>query len=664
MESFSIHCVTCKSKLIVSRPDLLGQIFACPKCNSMVQVPSVPPSVESPVSDPNADVDTEQKRSTPVQSSTDDKHGDTVEDFGYTTPEMSQTVSNHDETDDQDSLEAVSQNPATTNEDLADADLTDWSDASTSQNRKKLLVAFSCVSTLIVIGVICLFALSGGTQEESQLATHLPDNPDTIENGSNNTEPDRQEGQAGNQEMPEDMDDPQIDENPEDSDQPMPEDPAPPMDDAVTPDNPLDDPSESPSEDPGEQPREEPLPVAPEGLTPEGNPTDGNDNPEEAENLDSVIDDVAPFLSNSPFTIDNAAPVAKLPKPKGVPREAAAAVNVEAGLKFTVSQIDVANPIPLNQFLEFLGTLGNIPFTFDFESLHLARLNHAAGVKHTSENQTIEQILTTVLSDLGLAYRVEEGHVLVLAESHTDVSQKTIVWKASDDNLSVIPVEELSTMVNQLLAPVEVAITTTEVDPENEQIKHLAVSGSQRTLDRVQNLLSYLRTREDSSESFEFAAWQHYEQEYTLNFAAGAPLLEVLIHLNANSPLQFQANWKNIWQSGWTPKSQVKAATENESLQECLEQILTANGLTYIARANGVLEITTAEHAISENQIGIYDLSKMPVTKRDTLVKTLTQLAADEEDQVDIRLIESLPDKRLALAAPAAIHRLLIDQMK
>ena len=656
MESFSIHCVTCKSKLIVSRPDLLGQIFACPKCNSMVQVPSVPPSVESPVSDPNADVDTEQKRSTPVQSSTDDKHGDTVEDFGYTTPEMSQTVSNHDETDDQDSLEAVSQNPATTNEDLADADLTDWSDASTSQNRKKLLVAFSCVSTLIVIGVICLFALSGGTQEESQLATHLSDNPDTIENGINNTEPDRQEGQAGNQEMPEDMDDPQIDEKPEDSDQPIAEDNTPPMDDAVTPDNPLD--------DPGEQPGKEPLPVAPEGLTPEGNQMDGNDNPEEAENLDSVIDDVAPFLSNSPFTIDNAAPVAKLPKLEDVPREAAAPVNVEAGLKFTVSQIDVANPIPLNQFLEFLGTLGNIPFTFDFESLHLARINHAAGVKHSSENQTIEQILTTVLSDLGLAYRVEEGHVLVLAESHTDVSQKTIVWKARNDNLSGIPVEELSTIVNQLLAPAEVAITTTEVDPENEQITHLAVSGSQRTLDRVQNLLSYLRTPEDSSESFEFAAWQHYEQEHTLNFSAGAPLLQVLIHLNANSPLQFQANWKNIWQSGWTPKSQVKAATENESLQECLEQILTANGLTYIARANGVLEITTAEHAISENQIGIYDLSKMPVTKRDTLVKTLTQLAADEEDQVDIRLIESLPDKRLALAAPAAIHRLLIDQMK
>ena len=57
----------------------------------------------------------------------------------------------------------------------------------------------------------------------------------------------------------------------------------------------------------------------------------------------------------------------------------------------------------------------------------------------------------------------------------------------------------------------------------------------------------------------------------------------------------------------------------------------------------------------------------MPVTKRDALIKTLSQLAsADEENQqnVDIRLIESLPDGRLALAAPAAIHRLVAGQLK
>ena len=149
-----------------------------------------------------------------------------------------------------------------------------------------------------------------------------------------------------------------------------------------------------------------------------------------------------------------------------------------------------------------------------------------------------------------------------------------------------------------------------------------------------------------------------------MDFNDGAPLLQVLIYLNSSSELQFQANWKNIWQSGWTPKSKVNVATEKEPLQECLEQILTSNGLSYIARINGVLEITTAEHALAANQIGLYDFSDLPVTKRDALVKTLNELAENDEDDISIRLVESIPDGRLGLSAPAAIHRLVAEQLQ
>ena len=77
-----------------------------------------------------------------------------------------------------------------------------------------------------------------------------------------------------------------------------------------------------------------------------------------------------------------------------------------------------------------------------------------------------------------------------------------------------------------------------------------------------------------------------------------------------------------------------------------------------------MLEITTAEHALAANQIGLYDISKMPVTKRDALVNTLNQLTKEEENDISIRLIEALPDGRLGLSAPAAIHRLVAKQLK
>ncbi|MEC9094884.1 MAG: hypothetical protein VX438_19405, partial [Planctomycetota bacterium] len=54
MQPFSIQCVTCKSKLTVTKPALLGQILVCPKCNSMVQIPENPPSeteILAPASD-------------------------------------------------------------------------------------------------------------------------------------------------------------------------------------------------------------------------------------------------------------------------------------------------------------------------------------------------------------------------------------------------------------------------------------------------------------------------------------------------------------------------------------------------------------------------------------------------------------------------------------
>ena len=41
MELFTIHCTTCKARLVVRDASVIGEILSCPKCNSMVQV--VPP---------------------------------------------------------------------------------------------------------------------------------------------------------------------------------------------------------------------------------------------------------------------------------------------------------------------------------------------------------------------------------------------------------------------------------------------------------------------------------------------------------------------------------------------------------------------------------------------------------------------------------------------
>ena len=265
-----------------------------------------------------------------------------------------------------------------------------------------------------------------------------------------------------------------------------------------------------------------------------------------------------------------------------------------------------------------------------------------------------------------MTHQIEDGHVLILASVHDDSDTKTIIHKQSQPGMDT---DEQATrticqIVNLLLSSGDSKIATPVADQENEGVFHIEVSGNARMQGRVQQLLDRIDNPETGKGSYEAIAHSHYQKLFTMDFNDGAPLLQVLIYLNSNSELQFQANWKNIWQSGWTPKSQVNIATEKEPLQECLEQILTSNGLSYIARINGVLEITTAEHALAANQIGLYDFSDLPVTKRDALVKTLNELAGNDEDDISIRLVESIPDGRLGLSAPAAIHRLVAEQLQ
>ncbi len=660
MQPFSINCVTCKSKLTVSKPALLGQILACPKCSSMVQIPAEPTAtqtgeVTTQTTNPLAQIGDSQPSQQAPQH--------TVEDFGY--------QSSTSELPDDD---AVADSPASAAEDSPEDTAVEqespsseqpalWVDSASKAKQKKLLIAFAGITALVLITVIISFSLTGDKQSGELTSNQADDDPlaeqDAVtQPGDENdlveldSEPDSEEEPTEQVNVPPE----------EESSNETPPDAVDPMEETADPSEP----QENAPKDPMDS--TDKLPVGPAGLTPQTPDKSATD--DMSKDLDSVIDNVAPFLSNAPITIDNAAPVVKLPMANAEsPRQPAAPVNIERGLNFTVSQIDIANPVPLNQFLEFLGTLGNIPFTFDLESLELIQQSYAVGVQHTSENQTIEQILTAVLTSLQLTHQIEDGHVTILAQSHTDPAITTSVYKREQMNVArdKQAAEQLSQILNTLLAQPDTKIAKPVVDEDNAEIFHVEVSATNRMHDRVKQLLTRLADTDATAGSHESAAWPQYQKPYTMNFADGAPLLQVLIYLNSNSELRFQANWKNIWQSGWTPKSQVNVATEGEPLLECLDQTLTKNGLSYIARTNGVLEITTTEHALVANQIGLYDLSKMPVTRRDALVKTLDQLAtAEQEDQkeLDIRLIESLPDGRLALSAPAVIHRLVARQLK
>jgi methylmalonyl-CoA mutase N-terminal domain/subunit len=116
-------------------------------------------------------------------------------------------------------------------------------------------------------------------------------------------------------------------------------------------------------------------------------------------------------------------------------------------------------------------------------------------------------------------------------------------------------------------------------------------------------------------------------------------------------------NWDQLWKVGWTPTSQVTLVTDNETLLSGLEQLLTSNGLSFIARADNVLEITSAKHALETNLISFYDLTEIDKTRRDALLETLHEM----RETLDIRIIEQGPGTTTIISAPAPVHRQIVQ---
>jgi len=630
MQPFPIHCTTCRVKLIVSKPELLGKIFACPTCSNMVQVPDVPLGFQDP-----------------------ENANDTVDDFGYEAED-----SPHDDIPIGDSVDnlfaseqteppAVQDQPIVEPSDAiadelgeqADVLPLDWNLDESQEKKRKLVVIGLCVCGLITITTIVGFVVFGGKQDAEQIAqqSNVP-TQDAVKPSEHIKTPQSQDADL------EDTDSADVQDPPEQLEPPSNTEP-----------------TTSETTKPAPLPKTEQPTTEPE--TPSAAPAGFEVTPEtstETVELNNILLDVAPFLGNSANPILTSPERLAMPNPASNP-QAATEVNIEAGLSFTVPQLSIKEELPLFQFFYLITTLGNFPVTVDLQSLELSDASLFSPVSISAENQTLAEILTTVLDPLDLAMVQNGGHVIILHQRHIspEILQRDIQLERIE-KLGLTRVE-LSDIVNQSLGDPQKPITSiTSQDIANESAE-LTIQGDQRVQDQVERLLQRMLQSEKrqaiGSLANELDAWEQYQQNSTLNFHRKTPLARILAYLNSETGLHFQVNWDQLWKVGWTPTSQVTLVTDNETLLSGLEQLLTSNGLSFIARADNVLEITSAKHALETNLVSFYDLTKTDKTRRDALLKTLR----DMQQTLDIRIIEQGPGTSTIISAPAPVHRQIVQ---
>jgi hypothetical protein len=625
MQSFPIHCTTCSAQLIISKPELLGQILACPSCNSMVQIPDVPPGFQAPES-----------------------ANDTVDDFGYVAEDnpndeipIGDSSANLLADEYAESLTAQDQPIVETSDSQADeideqADMLplDWKSDESQDKKQRLVIIGLCIGGLITITTFIGFVVFGGSEKPHQI-TQQSNAPTqgTAEQAEQIATP-----------APEDTVAEVIPFPPKQST--LPTEAEPTTNETTNPTPPPE--TKQPTSEP------EPPSAAPPGFeaTAETSTETGD--------LNNILLDVAPFLGNSANPILTSPERPAMPNPVSNP-QAATEVNIEAGLSFTVPQLIIKEESPLFQFFYLVTTLGNFPVTVDLQSLELSGTSLFSPVSISAENQTLAEILITVLDPLGLAMVQNGGHVIILHQRHIspDILRIDIPLERIEE--LGITATELSDIVNQSLVDPQKPISSITSGDIADESTGVTIQGDQRVQDQVQRLLQRMLQSEKlqviDGLANERDAWEQYQQNSSLNFHRKTPLVRILAYLNNETGLHFQVNWDQLWKVGWTPTSQVTLVTDNETLLSGLEQLLTANGLSFIARADNVLEITSAKHALETNLISFYNLTKIDKTRRDALLKTLR----DMQQTLDIRIIEEGPGMHTIISAPAPVHRQIVQ---
>lgn len=177
MTPFIIICETCQARLKVTSASAIGQIMACPKCDSMVQIappvdsalladPTLPTnatSPEQPVSKPNLP---------PADLPNANDETATGNDFQVVASSLSDESLRQQAANDATVPPPVAdENPSTNSNEVAEEAPAWSSEAERSRKRMIFVGSFSVVLLLLIVISAALFFRSGDDQEQNLAAS-------------------------------------------------------------------------------------------------------------------------------------------------------------------------------------------------------------------------------------------------------------------------------------------------------------------------------------------------------------------------------------------------------------------------------------------------------------------------------------------------------------
>ena len=606
MTPFTVKCDTCLAKLQVKKESAIGQILACPKCNSMIQI-------KRPEPESNAATNSEGF----------DDVNDLLDAFkaGETTPRRAANAKSR----------STSTTPIT--EIAAEPILpgAEW-ESNASKERQKLLVLYGggAIAVLMGLGIVIylIFSLMGSGNREI-----VENTGDTKTKDTAKVDPENQTDSNSKDNDDESFEDPLVNSNTDtnntDTRDPSEENSTK----TVTDDSPkTDEPEEKTDEPKTPVPAEkdvnqdidnvapkkgtridllDPLLDGPPGLTPE-KPETGKGGI--GDSAIAALEKLDPLLSSS-SDFD-----------KVLESEFSAA---EEGSRFSRDAEVVAKPIPLRldyqiqlkrtyegiaiegqsfaTVIDFFQKLTTVPVTFPPRLLY-GDLDFAKSISLKVRDVTARELLTKILDEVDLKFVEGENSVIVVPKNTKKVEKEYTIKPFVAD---IDDANRVADLVKRFVSPADYDLTLespakAEIDLTTASLKITQTEiGHQRVAEFVDKIGLARESIPAAHSDTKTLDTQHLKSKTILSekskvdFLTPVSLNEISAAFAREYGLNLLIDWESLHQQGWNVNTRVRFDAGLETLENTLRALLISTELQLVIHSEKAFEITTAATAAS-----------------------------------------------------------------
>jgi hypothetical protein len=353
----------------------------------------------------------------------------------------------------------------------------------------------------------------------------------------------------------------------------------------------------------------------------------------------------------------------------------------------TIPEVDVdarlADPLPgiefkrisLAGFCDFLSQLSTIPITIDVDALALAgrRVNDLVTID--AQDTTVGAALDTVLAPRGLAYVVRNEQLIVTSQAPSAEGILEVKYDVTDLEAAGFDANRLAVLVTRFVAPrswqerggkagLKASQGELLVEQTPLEQRHTAVFLDKLRLARGLAAKGGLRPDEASLKSRYNRAKANLDKEVTANFSLETPLAEVLSWLGRATGTRILIDEASLAEAGQSGRAPATLVADHQPLHEVLVALLTPLRMTFRVVDEKTVQVFDKQLVPERVEFELYAVSDLLASRLDPkellakLREHVDPASWTEDSGIGAMELDEAGKQLLVIQSPAAQIRL------